>query len=106
MISVLYYTRDLNPPYFFSLSFSIGVYLPLLSPLIFPPVLTLLQYLKLRRQGTKSKSIIKNTDQDNKKVDDDHSIKESDSAAAVADDDKIKKEWLADWMIDYLWYNG
>jgi hypothetical protein len=44
----LYQTKDINPPYFFSFSFSVGVYLPLLSPLAFPPLITLFQYLKLR----------------------------------------------------------
>ena len=48
MLQTLYQTKDINPPYFFSFSFSVGVYLPLLSPLAFPPLITLFQYLKLR----------------------------------------------------------
>ena len=48
MLKTLYQTKDINSPYFFSLSFSIGVYLPLLAPLVFPPLITLFQYLKLR----------------------------------------------------------
>eukprot|EP00347_Sterkiella_histriomuscorum_P013739 403363551 len=46
IIGILYYTKEINSPYFFSLSFSIGVYLPLLSPLVFPPVLTFIAFLK------------------------------------------------------------
>ena len=55
MLQTLYTTKDINPPYFFSLSFSVGVYLPLLSPLLFPPLITLVQYLKLRKFGKAKK---------------------------------------------------
>lgn len=48
MLMTLYQTKDLNSPYFFSLSFSIGVFLPLLSPILFPPLITLAQILKLK----------------------------------------------------------
>lgn len=48
MLMTLYQTKDLNSPYFFSLSFSVGVFLPLLSPILFPPLITLAQVLKLR----------------------------------------------------------
>jgi hypothetical protein len=48
MLMTLYQTKDLNSPYFFSLSFSIGVFLPLLSPILFPPLITLVQVVKLK----------------------------------------------------------
>jgi hypothetical protein len=48
MLMTLYQTKDLNSPYFFSLSFSIGVFLPLLSPILFPPLITLAQVIKLK----------------------------------------------------------
>ena len=51
VIAVLYQTKDINPPYFFSFSFSVGVYLPLLSPIVFPPILTLIQCIKAKLRG-------------------------------------------------------
>jgi hypothetical protein len=48
MLRTLYQTKELNSPYFFSFSFSVGVYLPLLSPLLFPPLITFMKYLKLK----------------------------------------------------------
>ncbi|CDW83442.1 UNKNOWN [Stylonychia lemnae] len=59
-LGVLYQTKEINPPYYFSLSFSIGVYLPLLSPLIFPPLLTLFQYIKAKYIGKNVQKKIKN----------------------------------------------
>ena len=56
-IGVLYYTKKINPPYFFSFQFSIGVYLPILAPLIFPPLLTFTSYLKLWKLGKKEKKL-------------------------------------------------
>jgi len=55
MLQTLYTTKDINPPYFFSFSFSVGVYLPLFSPLVFPPIITLFHYLKLRKFGKPAK---------------------------------------------------
>jgi hypothetical protein len=59
IISVLYQTKEINAPYFFAFSFSIGVYLPLLSPIVFPPLLALLGYLKLKKVGRNAKSKVK-----------------------------------------------
>ena len=56
MLKTLYWTKDLNSPYFFSISFTIGVYLPLLAPLIFPPLITLFKYLKLKKFGKNKKN--------------------------------------------------
>jgi hypothetical protein len=55
MLKTLYTTKEINPPYFFSFSFSVGVYLPLLSPLAFPPLITMFQYLKLKKFGKPAK---------------------------------------------------
>ncbi len=55
MLKTLYWTKDLNSPYFFSISFTIGVYLPLLAPLVFPPLITFFKYLKLKKFGGKKK---------------------------------------------------
>ncbi len=46
-MAILYYTKEINPPYFFSLSFTVGVYLPLFAPLVFPPTFVLFGMLKL-----------------------------------------------------------
>jgi hypothetical protein len=54
-IGVLYYTKELNSPYFFSFSFSIGVYLPFLSPVVFPLLISAFTYLKLKIKGSKPK---------------------------------------------------
>ena len=54
-LGVMYYTKEINPPYFFAFSFSIGVYLPFLSPIVFPPMITLFTYLKLKIQGKPKK---------------------------------------------------
>jgi hypothetical protein len=37
MLQTLYTTKDIKPPCVFSYSFSVGVCLPLFSPLVFPP---------------------------------------------------------------------
>ena len=50
-IGVLYYTKELNSPYFFSIQFSIGVYLPFLSPVVFPLLITFFSYLKEKRKN-------------------------------------------------------
>ena len=55
-IGVLYYTKELNSPYFFALSFSVGVYLPFLSPVVFPLLISGLMYLKLRVKGRSNKA--------------------------------------------------
>lgn len=59
MLTTLYQTKDINSPYFFSFSFTVGVFLPLLSPIVFPPLITLFGYLKLKVLGKKPKEKIK-----------------------------------------------
>lgn len=47
-IGALFYTKKINPPSFFSWSFVIGVYLPLLAPFLFPPIQTIQQLVQLK----------------------------------------------------------
>ena len=40
MLGLLLQTKSLNPPAFFSFSFKVGVYLPILAPFVLPIVMT------------------------------------------------------------------
>jgi len=53
-IGVLYYTKELNAPYYFSPSFTFGVYLPILSPMIFPILLSIGNFIKLKIKAKKA----------------------------------------------------
>jgi hypothetical protein len=47
-LGTLLQTKKMNAPAFFSLSFTVGVYLPILAPFLTPMLLTLQGYIKER----------------------------------------------------------
>lgn len=47
-LGTLLLTKKMNAPAFFSLSYTIGVYIPILAPLLTPLVLTFVDFLKAK----------------------------------------------------------
>ena len=48
-INILYETKEMNPPYYFSLEFTFGTYMPFLAPLIMSVLQTSFRYFKEKR---------------------------------------------------------
>ena len=56
-IDILYDTKEMNPPWFFSLEFTIGTYMPLLAPFIMGLIQTIFKFWKEKRKEKSETSL-------------------------------------------------